>query len=235
MSLPYFYVEDVGADEIRLQEETSKHMIGVLRMKAGDNVHLTDGQGNLVLAVIENADRKKCTVRVLNRQYTPRDARRTIIAISLLKNANRLEWFMEKATELGITAIIPLLCHRTEKQHFRAERMKNILVSALLQSQQVWLPVLHQPIGFEQLLRMEDSRQAEQKFIAHCLPDTKSNLSELVNRSLSSQIVLIGPEGDFTKEEVDLACSCEFVPVSLGSTRLRTETAGVVAAAILRA
>jgi len=235
MSLPYFFVEEVGADEIRLQEETSKHMIGVLRMKAGDQVHLTDGQGNLVLAAIQHADRKKCIVSVRNRQFTPRDTRKTIIGISLLKNANRLEWFMEKATELGITEIIPLICNRTEKQHFRMDCMKNILVSALLQSQQVWLPELHQPVGFEQLLRMEDIDRMEQQFIAHCLPDSKNSLSEMINRSLSSQIVLIGPEGDFTKEEVALACSHQFVPVSLGSTRLRTETAGVVAAALLRA
>jgi 16S rRNA (uracil1498-N3)-methyltransferase len=169
----------------------------------------------------------------MQEQFIPRTGRKTSIAISLLKNANRFEWFLEKATELGITEIIPLICDRTEKQHFRFDRMQNILTSAMLQSQQAWLPLLHQPVGFGQLLKQEDVIDNTQKFIAHCIPGSKKSLAELVNPSLPSQIILIGPEGDFTSEEIAFATEHYFIPVSLGDTRLRSETAGMVAAVLL--
>jgi 16S rRNA (uracil1498-N3)-methyltransferase len=153
-----------------------------------------------------------------------------LIAISLIKNRDRFEWFLEKATEIGVTAIIPLICERTEKEKFRFDRMQGICISAMLQSQQVWLPVLHEPIPFKQVI--EEAKQ-EQKFIAHCMPGEKGNLAGLVNKELSSRIILIGPEGDFTREEADLAIQYQFSPVALGETRLRSETAGVVAATIL--
>jgi len=149
-----------------------------------------------------------------------------------LKNSNRFEWFLEKATEIGINEIIPLICERTEKQKFRYDRMKGICTSAMLQSQQVWLPILHEPRPFNHLT-IEQFKQS-QKFIAHCIEEKKRNLSDLVNDSLPSQIILIGPEGDFTPDEIQLALQNHFIAVSLGETRLRAETAGVVAATILR-
>jgi 16S rRNA (uracil1498-N3)-methyltransferase len=141
---------------------------------------------------------------------------------------------LEKATEIGINEIIPLLCSRNEKQKFRAERLKSILVSAMLQSQQVWLPVLHEPIAYELLFRQQEVAAASQKFIAHCIESEKRNLYDLVNESLPSQIILIGPEGDFTSEEIDIAVQNHFIPVALGDTRLRAETAGIVAVTLLR-
>lgn len=234
MALPFFYVEDITAEEIRLDEDTSKHVVSVLRMKEGEQLHLTDGKGHLLEAEITDAHKKKCAVRINKRHFTNAGDRKTIIGISILKNTSRFEWFLEKATEIGITEIIPLICDRTEKEHFRYDRMKGILVSALLQSQQVWLPVLHQPIGFGQLLRQEEINKIEQRFIAHCLPEQKNSLSSLVDKSKPAQVVLIGPEGDFTKEEIDFALNYHFIPVSLGNTRLRAETAGIVAAALLR-
>lgn len=234
MSLPFFYIEELGQEEIQLEEDTSKHVVSVLRMNEGERLNLTNGKGNLMEAEIVEAHKKKCRVKVLQKHFTNADHRKTIIGISILKNTSRFEWFLEKATELGIAEIIPLICDRTEKEHFRYDRMKGILVSAMLQSQQVWLPVLHQLVAFEQLLRMEEINHAQQKFVAHCLPEEKSNLKDSIDFSKPSQVILIGPEGDFTKEEIDLALRFHFIPVSLGNTRLRTETAGVVAATFLK-
>ena len=136
---------------------------------------------------------------------------------------------MEKATEIGINEIIPLICERTEKEKFRFDRMNGILVSAMLQSQQTWLPHLHQPTSFDDVIRQASQ---EQKLIAHCLPDLKQQLSSAVPHL--SSLILIGPEGDFTQKEITAAIEQNFIPVALGETRLRTETAGMVAAALLR-
>jgi 16S rRNA (uracil1498-N3)-methyltransferase len=190
--------------------------------------------GNLLTAEIINDHKKKCGVRITQAQHTPAPGRQIVIAISLLKNTSRFEWFLEKATEIGVQTIIPLLCERTEREHFRHDRMKSILVSAMLQSQQSWLPVLHEPIGYEQLFRQEEVIGTAQKFIAHCMADARKDLRNEAVSSQSSQIILIGPEGDFTPGEVSLALEHQFVPVTLGDNRLRTETAGVVAATLLR-
>jgi 16S rRNA (uracil1498-N3)-methyltransferase len=236
MSLPLFYIENFkpGQKEIVLDEENSKHIVQVLRMKEGEQLHLTDGKGNLITAEITDDHKKHCEVRIVATINHQPATRKITIAISLLKNSSRFEWFLEKATEIGINEIIPLICERSEKQKFREDRMKNILVSAMLQSQQCWLPVLHKPIDYQLLFRQQDVIDASQKFIAHCIEDEKRNLSDLVNESLPSQIILIGPEGDFTSEEVQLAIQNHFTTVSLGETRLRAETAGVVAATLLR-
>jgi 16S rRNA (uracil1498-N3)-methyltransferase len=234
MALPFFYAEHIDRDELQLDEDTSKHVVSVLRMKEGERINLTDGKGHLFEAEIIDAHKKRCAVNIVSKRYNDAGSRKSIIGISILKNTSRFEWFLEKATELGISEIIPMICDRTEKENFRYERMQGILISAMLQSQQVWLPVLHQPIGFGQLLRQEDVNTIEQRFIAHCLPEQKQSLSQLVDSSKTAQIVLIGPEGDFTKEEIDFALSYQFIPVSLGDTRLRAETAGMVAATILK-
>lgn len=234
MSLPFFYVEEIESPEIRLDEDTSRHVVSVLRMKEGEQMHLTDGKGSLLKAEITKAHKKNCSVRVIGTQVSHADERKTIIGISILKNTSRFEWFLEKATEIGISEIIPMICDRTEKKNFRYERMKGILVSAMLQSQQVWLPVLHQPVGFGQLMRLEEVNKIEQRFIAHCLPEQKIELSASIDKSKPAQMVLIGPEGDFTPEEIEFALAYHFIPVSLGKTRLRAETAGMVAAALLK-
>jgi 16S rRNA (uracil1498-N3)-methyltransferase len=157
-----------------LDEDTSKHITGVLRMKAGEAVLLTDGKGTKAEAVITDDHRKRCTVRVDAVETEPERTTRVIcIAISLLKNAARFEWFLEKATEIGVAEIMPLLCERTERNAFRHDRMQAILISAMLQSQQCWLPVLHEPMKFENCCK-----QAQDKFIAHCLPQQKQSLYE---------------------------------------------------------
>ena len=148
--------------------------------------------------------------------------------ISILKNAGRLEWFLEKAAEIGVSEIIPLLCKRTERQHFRFDRMNAVLIAAILQSQQTWLPQLHEPTDVKTFIQQSSYQQ---KLIAHCENDTKQELSNL---SIQDHVqILIGPEGDFTHEEIEFALQNQYQPVSLGNTRLRTETAGVVAASLL--
>jgi 16S rRNA (uracil1498-N3)-methyltransferase len=196
-------------------------------MQAGEALQLSDGVGNLLTAEVVDPHKKKCSVRITQRSFKEQKLQKICIAISLLKNASRFEWFLEKATELGVTEIIPMLCDRTEKQHFRYERMQQIVVSAMMQSQQVWLPVLHQPVEYDKVI---SSSKYTTKLVAHCEEDEKTNISE-VQHSNSIQ-VLIGPEGDFTKAEIDLAFQHQFKPISIGDTRLRTETAGVVAASI---
>ncbi len=232
MSLPFFYKEDLVAlsTDVVLDEATSKHIVQVLRMQNDEQLQLTNGRGILFTAAITDNNRKKCVVKVIttnNQQYSTNNI---TIAISPVKNNTRFEWFLEKATEIGVTEIIPLLCSRTEKTAFKFDRMKSILVSAMLQSQQCWLPVLHEPTKFNALIT---SSTQQQKFIAHCIDDAKRSLADLNNESLSSKIILIGPEGDFTADEIDLALQNQFSAVSLGATRLRTETAGIVAATLL--
>jgi 16S rRNA (uracil1498-N3)-methyltransferase len=235
MALPFFYTEEYNSSqkEITLDEDTSRHIVQVLRMKKGKQLNLTDGKGNLISCSVIDDHKKHCVVKIDNSRFTPHSPRKIAVAISLLKNSSRFEWFLEKATEIGVDEIIPLLCSRTEKQKFRIDRAKNILISAMLQSQQVWLPVLHEPIAFDLVFRQQEIADTSQGFIAHCIQTQKRKLSDLINTSILSQVILIGPEGDFTEEEVSLAMQNHFIPVSLGETRLRAETAGIVAAALL--
>ncbi len=232
MSLPYFYMEHFNKSDVHitLDEDTSKHMAQVLRMEAGDRLQITDGKGNLHTAEILQVHKKSSSVKILSSTYNPPFQPQIIIAISLIKNTSRFEWFLEKATEIGVHHIIPLICERTEKHHFRFDRMKSILVSAMLQSRQCWLPRLSEPLSFVANISGFDLHQ---KFIAHCLDTGKRSLKDAVINK-SDAIILIGPEGDFTQKEIDWALQQYFLPVTLGDTRLRTETAGVVAATLLK-
>jgi 16S rRNA (uracil1498-N3)-methyltransferase len=236
MPFPFFYINeyDHSHKQIVLDEDTSRHVIQVLRMKKGEPINLTEGKGHLLNCIIENDHKKHCTVSVQSKIQIPKSKRSVSIGISLLKNPSRFEWFLEKATEIGVNEIIPLVCERTEKEKFRHDRMQSILISAMLQSQQCWLPVLHEPIAYELLFRQEEVASVSQKFIAHCIDTEKTNLADAIDKSLPSQIILIGPEGDFTPTEMDLALASHFDAVSLGETRLRAETAGIAAATILK-
>jgi 16S rRNA (uracil1498-N3)-methyltransferase len=237
MALRMFFFETLGEELITLDEDNSKHIINVLRMQNGDELLLTDGKGKKATAVIVDDNRKKCVVKVQRLERDRERERKVTIAISLVKNSSRFEWFLEKATEIGVDEIIPLLCERTEKEKFRFDRMQGILISAMLQSQQCWLPVLHQPTEFGSIIQ---SNNYQQKFIAHCehtnkqqLTDLPGHYSGLAGRP-TSQLMLIGPEGDFTSTEIKAALENGFTPVSLGNTRLRTETAGIVSAVLLK-
>ncbi|MDO6435565.1 RsmE family RNA methyltransferase [Flavitalea sp. BT771] len=233
MALPFFYLSAYrpGDVEITLDEDNSRHVVQVLRMQKGQQLLLTDGSGWLLTAAILDDHKKKCLVRVNASVFQPGRTRKVTVAMSLLKNASRFEWFLEKATEIGVTGIVPLLCERTEKQHFRQDRMQNILVSAMLQSQQTWLPALRTPTPLAQVIR---ESSGEEGFIAHCVETERSSLAVAARASAAaSQLILIGPEGDFTKNEIEMALGSGLLPVTLGETRLRTETAGVVAATLM--
>ena len=232
MTLPFFYISEYipSQKEIILDEDTSRHVVQVLRMREGEKLNLTDGKGSLITAEVIDAHKKHSSVKIIDSQLTIRDSRKVTIAISLLKNTSRFEWFLEKAAEIGVSEIVPLICERTEKQKFRYDRMKGICISAMLQSQQTWLPVLHEPKQFSHLAVEQFDDQ--QKFIAHCEESGQKN-SLSTFKPFNHSTIFVGPEGDFTKQEIELALQNNFIPVSLGETRLRTETAGIVAATLL--
>jgi 16S rRNA (uracil1498-N3)-methyltransferase len=230
MSLPFFYEPEIvsNSSHFILSEETSKHCIQVLRMKMGEALQLTNGKGLLCTAAIASQDKKKAVVAISDTKSIPQPTKQVSIAISLLKNASRFDWFLEKATEIGVTDIQPLVCRRTEHGKFKSDRMQGIVIAAMLQSQQVWLPVLHEPVAFEKYIPVA---AWDQKLIAHCEEQQKQHISDLPDTDAVQ--ILIGPEGDFTPAEIQLALKHGYLPVSLGVTRLRAETAGMVAATLL--
>jgi len=197
-------------------------------MEKGEAILLTDGIGTKASAIITDDNRKHCIVTIQSFEKEEQKTGTVSIAISLIKNTARFEWFLEKATEIGVSEIIPIICERTEREKFRFDRLNGIIISAMLQSQQCWLPVLHEPKNIEAVVN--DAMQ-QNKFIAHCLPESKQQLSSVI--PLLPSLILIGPEGDFTTKEIQSAITKGFQPVALGTTRLRTETAGIVAATIL--
>ena len=213
-----------------MDEDNSKHMISVLRMQKGEQVVLTNGKGSKAEAVIIDDHRKKCQLEISFVRSEEKIRPHIAIGISLIKNSSRFEWFLEKAAEIGVTEIIPLLCERTEKEKFRSDRLQGVLISAMLQSQQTWLPHLQEPVELKNFLQVN---QFSQKFIAHCEPTNKQQLSGYSISPSSKTVILIGPEGDFTPQEISTALENGFIPVTLGETRLRTETAGIVSAVLL--
>ena len=234
--IPFFYIDETlrEGQETVLSEETSKHLSAVLRMKEGEELHLTNGKGYLYTALIQESHKKKTRVKIQSSNYTEKAGPSIIIAIGLIKNSSRFEWFLEKVTEIGIQSIIPLITARTEKQHLRIDRLKNILVSAMLQSQQVWIPEFSEPVSYNKLFQLPAITGCGQKLITHCEEEEKQDLIRMSSIPHQSRVILIGPEGDFNPEEIVLAKSNGFQPVTLGNTRLRTETAGIVAASLLK-
>lgn len=234
MAYPFFYIEtfDPLSKQLVLDEANSKHAVQVLRMQPDELMHLTDGKGHLITAAITDNHKRHCAVEVQSIQFMPPPERKVSIALSLLKNASRFEWFLEKATEIGVSAIYPFISERTERTHYRMDRLQGILISALLQSQQVWLPVMGEPVKFEDL-RISDTGDIL-KLIAHCEDAEKKSLPDIQISSFQHSCMLIGPEGDFTTNEIEWALSKGFLPFSLGANRLRSETAALVAATLLK-
>jgi 16S rRNA (uracil1498-N3)-methyltransferase len=232
MSAPFFYISSYqpGQQYVVLDESNSKHAIQVLRLQAGDRVMLTDGLGRKLQGRITDHHRKACQVQVESEHYIAPVKSPVVLAVSLLKNTSRLEWLLEKVTELGVSRIIPLICQRTEKESLRTERMQAVLISAMLQSQQSWLPVLDKPHSFSQLEGLK--KWGSNHCIAYCGPVDKMSLANW-NRPMGSTLVCIGPEGDFTEAEHAQAIQQGFTTVSLGENRLRTETAAMVAVTLL--
>ncbi len=228
----HFYESIIGDGVMDLSEESAKHIVRVLRMQVGDQFVLTDGNGVKATAQIISTDKKSCTVDIIDRTELNNENGKIVLAISFTKNSARMEWLLEKITEIGVTEIIPLLSKRSERSKIKKERFDKILVSAMLQSQQYHLPILHEPTSFEEVIKIE----AGNKFIAHCENDTEKKHLNLYchPEPVEGQLILIGPEGDFTTEEIEQASQQNFKSVSLGNNRLRTETAGLVAVTLLQ-
>lgn len=230
--LPYFYSPVLpDGSTLELDADTSHHVAQVLRMKAGEELKLTDGLGQLVHAKLLSVAKKACVVSVEHRTKHPQQGRMLQLAIAPVKNTSRFEWFIEKATELGVQRIIPIITQRTEKERLRIDRLRQVAIAAMLQSQQVWLPQIEDPVSLGSLIK-EWQERSIQRLIAHCLESERTSIAHL---KLSDSVgLMIGPEGDFTSDEIGMAISAGFQPVQLGNTRLRTETAGVVGVTCLR-
>ena len=224
-----FYTPDIQ-NSPELPEEETAHAVRVLRLQPGDEVMLTDGTGNFYRARISLIAHKRCLVDIVETvPQPPLWSGHLHIAMAPTKNMDRTEWFAEKATEIGIDELTFLNCRYSERKVLKTERIAKILVSALKQSLKARLPRLNEMTDFKTFIQQPFSGQ---KFIAHCHEGEKTPLKDVVHKG-EEVVVLIGPEGDFSEEEVHLAEEAGFIPVSLGPSRLRTETAALVACHIL--
>lgn len=221
-----FFAPDAIDGVFQLPVDESVHCMKVLRFKIGQEVNVTNGKGLLLRAVIENSMNGSVLLRA---KETLRNLKqppfRLHLAISPLKNPSRFEWFVEKATEFGVTAITPLMCNRTEKKGFKTERIEKIVLEAMKQSKRVFQPLIMPPIDY--LSFVSTVERKENAYIAWCSDSNKVGLSDVISHDV---LVLIGPEGDFTSDEVETAIRFGYIPLSLGEYRLRTETAGIAVA-----
>ncbi|HEY9178142.1 MAG TPA: RsmE family RNA methyltransferase [Flavipsychrobacter sp.] len=215
--------------ELDLHDDTAKHVVQVLRMHTGDGIDLTDGRGAHARAVIAGVQKKQCKVMINEVHMHERRQVPLHMAITFTKNSSRNEWILEKVTELGITTIIPLQTKRSEREKFRYDRWHNILVAAMIQSQQYFLPELQELTSLDKMVSaLED---VEQKLVAHCMDAEPRQPINGAMQKDKETLLLIGPEGDFTDEEVNMLTSKGYKGISMGTNRLRTETAAVTACA----
>ena len=222
-----FYTPDLNHKiEYTLNAEESRHCIKVLRLNQDDIVYLIDGKGNFCTGKIINSNPKATLIKIIEQQseYGKRN-HYLHIAVAPTKNIERLEWFLEKAAEIGIDEITPLICDRSERKEVKTERLNKVIVSAVKQSMKAYHPKLNEAEKFKSFI---SAKRSGQKFIAHCMDGEKSPLKDKMELR-SEYILLIGPEGDFSPEELKMALTAGYFPVSLGSSRLRTETAALEA------
>ena len=221
-----FYVPNLSNDQGHLPQDESRHAVKVLRLQIGDKIHLIDGKGGFFEAEITVPNPKACSIKILQQLEDPgKKEFKLHIAIAPTKNNDRMEWFLEKATEIGINRVTPLLCDRSERKIIKNERLERILVSAMKQSYKATLPHLDELERFEKFV---SEIEIQQKYIAHCNTNDLPLLKSLYTKN-EDVLILIGPEGDFTEKEVELAKHNGFKEISLGKSRLRTETAATVA------
>ncbi|MGV3459518.1 MAG: 16S rRNA (uracil(1498)-N(3))-methyltransferase [Flavobacterium sp.] len=223
-----FYNPDIqqGDTTFTFDKEESRHIVRVLRKKEGDTIHISNGKGSLFTSEIMFASEKKCEVSISSEQFFEPAQYYLHLAVAPTKMNDRYEWFLEKATEIGISEITPLICEHSERTIFKADRFEKILQSAMKQSLQYYLPKLNEPVPFKNFIA---DKKDGRLFIGHC-EETDKKLLKTELQSKQKVTILIGPEGDFSTKEIELALSNGYAPVSLGNTRLRTETAAVVAA-----
>lgn len=219
-----FYLADCQ-NVTHFDEDESKHIVRVLRKEVGDTLHLTDGKGYLYTAIITDAHPKKCQFRIQELSYTPPRPFAIHLAIAPTKNIDRIEWMLEKAVEMGIEEITFLNTAHSERKQINLERLEKVAISAAKQSLKMYVPVLHEMISYKQFLKQ---CTADQKWIAHLEEGERLPLHKAI-RPQQKYCILIGPEGDFAPEEIDMAKEAGFGAVTLGESRLRTETAGLAA------
>lgn len=223
-----FYTPDVQGESYTLSEAESKHCVKVLRLSEGDTINLVDGKGGLYQAEIALAHPKKCQLAVKQtKKAFEKKSYYLHIAIAPTKSINRFEWFLEKATEIGIDEISPLLTQNSERTVLKTERLQKIITSAMKQSVKAYRPKLNQIQRYIDFLNSSANYNTA-KLIATCNDTNKVPLKDVCTNP-SELLILIGPEGDFSPDEIELAIKNRFQPVSLGSSRLRTETAGIAA------
>ena len=228
-----FFAPDI-ADTLVLPEQESQHAVRVLRLVEGDEIEVVDGRGGLYNCRITLAHTKRCGVEIVSSTSVPNHWQgRITVAIAPTKNLDRMEWLAEKATEMGIDRIIPLLCRHSERKELKTERLAKILVSAMKQSLKATLPRLDEMTPIRQVLA--GTSLPHQRFIAYCDEATERRQFEHCYRPDEDVIIMIGPEGDFSPEEVEMAVAKGFVPVTFGESRLRTETAALYAIAACHA
>jgi 16S rRNA (uracil1498-N3)-methyltransferase len=222
-----FYSPEISNNDKQytFNKEESKHIVKVLRKKEGDLLTITNGRLELFNVEITIADTKKCLVKIKSIIHKKKHHYKLHIAIAPTKMNDRMEWFLEKATEIGIDEITPVFCNNSERKIIKKERFEKIIQSAMKQSLQTHLPKLNEPKNFSEFITQEFEGE---KFIAHCEELEKKQLKSLIHPN-KNYIILIGPEGDFSLKEIELALKNNFTPVAIGNTRLRTETAGIVA------
>lgn len=222
-----FYNPNINetTENFSFDKEESKHIIKVLRKKDNDILYVTNGFGYLFKTEITLASDNKCTVKIISFEKSAPSKFHLHLAVAPTKMNDRFEWFLEKATEIGIHEITPIICDRSERKVINNERFDKILLTAMKQSNVLFLPKLNKAISFKEFIKQ---KQEGLSFIAHCEETNKKTLKSAleINKNIT---ILIGPEGDFSEKEIELALDNNYVPVSLGNTRLRTETAAIVA------
>lgn len=223
-----FYNPDIksGDTTFLFDKEESRHIIKVLRKKEGDTIEITNGSGFLFTSEITFGNEKKCEINVIKEQFFEPTPYSLHLAVAPTKLNDRYEWFLEKATEIGISEITPIICEHSERTNFKADRFEKIVQTAMKQSLQFYLPKLNEPVAFNTFIKEQPEGQL---FIAHC-EETEKTLLKNALKPGGKLTILIGPEGDFSTKEITLALQQNYAPVSLGNTRLRTETAAIVAA-----
>ncbi len=222
-----FYNPDIteSSNQFTFPKEESKHIVKVLRKNVSDTLYITNGKGWLFTAEITIPNINKCTVTVISKELQQQRNYKLHLAVAPTKINDRYEWFLEKATEIGIDNITPIICDHSERKHIKTERFERILQSAMKQSLNCYLPKLNEAISFKEFINQDFKVDL---FIAHCeKTDRKSLKSQLQPKK--DITILIGPEGDFSVKEIEIALQNNFIPVTLGETRLRTETAAIVA------
>lgn len=219
-----FYSNHINDGLITLPEQESSHCVKVLRMKADEKIQVTDGMGTIYTGIITLAHDKKTTIRITDRISIEPVSHPLHLYVAITKHADRIEWMLEKAVEFGISSFTPLITQRTERKNIRVDRLTSTVLSAMKQSLKAWLPIVHEPVKFEEIIK--ENKDCI-RLIAHCNDGAKQLITDL--KINGSAHLFIGPEGDFTAEEIKLATEMGAISISLGKSRLRTETAALAA------